>query len=241
MEFINLDAWPRETGKTQIKRLRREGKVPAVAYGHGVASRALSISPKALITAMQGPYGRNAVLQVMIGQERPFPALVCDFSVHPVTRELVHVDLLHIDLAKEVDIDVPMRCVGKPIGVVEGGVLRLVFRTLPLRCLPENIPAVIEHDVTELKQGDTAKTADLTLPEGVKVRLPADQTVIAIVAPEVEKVEEPLPGAVVPGVEGAPMVAAPGAAPAEGAAPAAPAAAAPAPAARPAKEDRKKK
>jgi large subunit ribosomal protein L25 len=237
MDFIKIDAWPRTGGKAATKELRREGRIPAVAYGHGTASRSLAISPKQLIAALQGPFGRNVVLQLTVEQEAAFPALLHDHAHHPVTRELEHVDFLHIDLSREVDVDVPLHCTGKAIGVVEGGVLNQVFRTLPLRCLPVDIPPHIEHDVTPLAQGDTVKTSQLALPTGIKVRLAPDQTVIAIVAPEAEKPEEVAPGAVaaVPGAEGAPgAVPAPGA---EGAAPAAPvAAAAPAKAASGKKE-----
>jgi large subunit ribosomal protein L25 len=239
MDFVKLEAWPRTVGKTQNIQLRKEGKIPAVAYGLGNPSRSLALAPKELITALQGPFGRNVVLQVAIGQEPAFPALVCDYSYHPLTRELEHVDLLHIDLNKAVDVDVPLRTTGKPVGVVEGGVLRQVFRTLPLHCLPKDVPAFLEVDVTALAQGDSIKTTGITVPEGVAIKLPHDQTIVAVVAPEAEKEEEVLPGAVPAegaAVEGA--VAAPGAVGAPGAAPAA--AAAPAKAA-PGKEDKKEK
>jgi large subunit ribosomal protein L25 len=237
MDFVKLEAWPRTAGKGHNTQLRREGKIPAVSYGQGVSSRSLALSPKALVAALQGPFGRNVVLEVAIGQEPPFPALVSDYSYHPLTRELQHVDLLHIDLDKPVDIDVPLRCIGKAAGVVEGGVLRQVFRTLPLRCLPSLTPAFLEYDVTEMNQGDSVKTTGINVPEGVSIRLPAEQTIIAIVAPEAEKAEEAEAGAVP--AEGA--AAAEGAAPAAGAAaPAAGAAAKAAPAKGAAAKDDKK-
>jgi large subunit ribosomal protein L25 len=232
MDFIRIDAWPRAAaGKGPAAKLRREGKIPAVAYGAGLSARSLALSPKQLAAALQGPYGRNAVLEVVVGEEKPFPALVCDAALHPVTRQLEHADLLHIDLTKPVEIAVPLICVGKAEGVTAGGVLRQVYRAVPLRCLPADIPAKIELDVTAMLQGDTAKVSDLKLPDGVTVRLAPDQTVVAIVAPEAEKVEEA-------GVEGAPK-------PEEGQAGAAPAAegaaaAAPGAAAAPAKKEKEK-
>jgi large subunit ribosomal protein L25 len=168
----------------------------------------LSILPKDLLAALRGPWGRNAVCQLQVGEEERFPALVADFTVHPVTRALLHVDFLRIDLDKPVEVDVPLVCVGKAAGVVEGGTLRQIFRTLPIRCLPAAIPMQIEHDVTSLNQLDVAKVADLTLPEGVEVRLPVEQTVIAVDT-KVEEVEEVAPGEVA--AEGAAVAAAPAA------------------------------
>lgn len=236
MEFIKLEAWPRVPGKRHNSQLRREDKVPVIAYGSGLAARPLAISPKDLDAAVRGPFGANVILQVSVGQEPPFPAIIHDHAHHPVTRALLHVDLLHIDLSKPIDIDVPLICTGKAIGIVEGGVLRQVYRQLPLRCLPSAIPQSIEYDVTLMKQGDSAKTSDLGLPPEVTARLPADQTVIAIVAPEAEKPEEGAPGVAVPvdgQVPGAPVAAA---AP-DGAAPASPTSAA---AAAPTKKESKK-
>ena len=199
-----------ERGKGPNARLRREGKIPAVSYGKGRDTKSLSISPKDLQTALRGPWGRNAVIQVQIGEDEPYPVLVADFTVHPLSRALVHVDFLQIDLDKPVDVDVPLVCIGKAAGVVEGGTLRQIFRKLPIRCLPAAMPTHIEHDVTALNQLEVAKVADLTLPEGVEVRLPAEQTVIAVDT-KVEEVEEE--AAVAEGVvaEGAAAAAAPAA------------------------------
>jgi large subunit ribosomal protein L25 len=103
-----------------------------------------------------------------------------------------------------------------------------------VRCLPDRIPVKLEADVTHLELGMHVSTQELKLPEGVSVRLPPEQTLVAVVAPEKEEVVEVVPGA--PGtapVAGAAAAVAPGAAAAGGAAPAAEAA--------PAKEDKKKK
>jgi large subunit ribosomal protein L25 len=214
MEFVKIQALPRaERGKGPAARLRREGRIPAVAYGKGRDAVALSISPKELMTALEGPFGLNVVMEIAVEQSSPFPALVSDYSYHPITRALEHVDFLQIDLDKPVDVEVPMIVTGKAAGVVTGGVLRQIFRMLPISCLPKDIPQTIEHDVTALEQGQAAKVADIKLPDGVTIRLPAEQTVISVVAPEAEPVAET--------PEGVAAVAAP----AEGAAAAAPAAA----------------
>ncbi len=191
MEFLKIEASLRtERGKSAAASLRRNGKIPAVSYGLGLPSTSLTVNPKDLTTALTGPWGRNAVLEVDVAGAEPFSALVADFSCHPVTRELLHADFLHIKLDETVDVDVPLVTTGKAAGVVEGGILRQIFWTLPVTCLPKDIPQAIEYDVTEMNQNDVRHVSDLTLPEGVTVRYPAEQTVLAVDAAVVVDEEE---------------------------------------------------
>jgi large subunit ribosomal protein L25 len=225
-------------GKGAVRRLRREGFVPAIAYGKGRPTTAISVSPKDVTSVLKTELGRNSVVELDVSGQKML-AMIRDYSVHPLARELEHVDFIEVHLDKPVDVDVPLIPRGKAVGVTTGGVLRVVYRTVPVRCLPDKIPAKLEADVTHLELGMHVATKELKLPEGVVVRLPAEQTLIAVVAPEKEEVVEAVPGAAaVPGavpVAGA-APAAPGAAPAPGA-PAAP----PSEAAVGGKEEKKKK
>jgi large subunit ribosomal protein L25 len=237
MDIIKLDSKVRnQSGKSAARRLRREGHVPAVAYGKELPSLRLAVSPKGLYDILKSKHGQNTVVELGIDGEKKITALLRDYTVHPVTRELLHADFVEIRLDKPVDVEVPFICKGKAAGVVLGGILRQVYRRLPIRCLPEQIPALIDHDVTALNLGDHVKTSDLSLPPGVTVRLPADQTVAGVVAPEKEKPEDVEAAAVPAGAPAAPG--APGAA-APAVAGGAPGTAAPAAAAAPAKEEKK--
>jgi large subunit ribosomal protein L25 len=231
MDIIKLQTQVRtESGKSAARRLRREGHVPAVAYGKELPSVRLAVAPKGLHEILKSKHGQNTVVELGLDGQRTITALLRDYTVHPVTRELLHADFVEIRLDKPVDVEVPFICKGKAAGVVLGGILRQVYRRLPIRALPEQIPALIEHDVTALNLGDHVKTSDLSLPPGVTVRLPADQTVAGVVAPEKEKPEDveaaaaPAGAAAAPGAPGAAAPAAAGGPPAAGA----PAAAAPA-------------
>ena len=237
MDIIKLDTKVRnQSGKSAARRLRREGHVPAIAYGKELASLRLAVSPRGLLDILKSKHGQNTVVELGIEGEKKITALLRDYTVHPVTRELLHADFVEIRLDQPVDVEVPFICKGKAAGVVLGGILRQVYRRLPIRSLPEQIPAFIDHDVTALNLGDHVKTSDLSLPAGVTVRLPADQTVAGIVAPEKEKPEDveatAAPAAGAAAAPGAPGVAAP-------AAGGAPGTAAPAAAAAPAKEEKK--
>lgn len=223
-------------GKTEARRLRRQGLVPAVAYGKGLPSTPVSVTPKDVTTVLKSTLGKNTIVQLEL-DGKTLLAMIRDFSLHPLRRELEHVDFIQVRLDQPVDVDVPLHPVGKAVGVTKGGVLRVVHRTVPVRCLPDRIPAKLDADVTHLELGQHVSTQDLKLPEGVIVRLLPEQTLIAVVAPEKE-VEEVAPG--LPGAAGAVPAggsvapAAPGATPAAGAA-------APAAEAAPAKDEKKKK
>jgi large subunit ribosomal protein L25 len=228
MEFATIVAEPRlETGKGPANRLRRTGKIPAVAYGRTLAATPLSVNPQELLKALQGPKGLNTVLKLAISgnQAAELLVMVREFTHHPVTRDFLHADFIQVKLEEDVDVEIPFSTYGKCAGVVAGGVLHQVYRKLPVRCRPDRIPTGISHDITNLGMGEHVKTSQLSLPEGVRARISADQTVVSIVAPERDKAEEAkTAAAAATPAAGAPAAAAP----AKGAAPAAATAAKPA-------------
>lgn len=187
----SVTANPRtETGKGAARRLRKSGQIPAVAYGKGLPATTLSVTPKDVVTVLKSERGQNTVLEVKVNGGGDLLVMIKDYTYHPVTRSLEHVDFVEVKLDQTVDVDVPLVTHGKAAGVTLGGLLRQVFRTIPVRCLPDRIPLTIETDVTELKLGDSIATKDLKLPEGVEVRLSAEQTLVSVVAPEKDRSEE---------------------------------------------------
>jgi large subunit ribosomal protein L25 len=201
------------SGKGAARRLRNTGLVPSIAYGKGLPSTPIAVRPKEVANILRSELGKNSVIELKFA-EKSLIAMIRDFSLHPIHRELIHVDFVEVKLDHAVDVEVPLFATGKPVGVAKGGVLRIVHRVVPVRCLPTEIPVKLTADVTNLELGQHIATQDLVLPAGVTVLLPATQTLIAIVAPEKE-VEEAVPAAA------AAATAAAGAAPAAaGAAPA---------------------
>lgn len=207
-----------ETGKGAARRLRNSGKIPAVAYGKGLAAKTLSVLPKDIVTVLKSERGQNTVLKVGVEGGSELLVMIKEYTYHPVTRSLEHVDFVEVKLDQPVDVDVPLVTYGKAAGVTVGGILRQVYRTIPVRVLPDQIPLKIETDVSALNLGDAIATKDLQLPAGVSVRLPAEQTLVAVVAPEKDRTEDAaaVPGAAV--AAGAAPAAAGGKAPAAAAA-----------------------
>jgi large subunit ribosomal protein L25 len=193
----------------------------------------MAVPPKQLVEVLTSERGRNTVLELNVEGGESFPVLLTEFQYHPVTRQLLHADFLRIALDTPVEVDVPFVTTGKCIGVTNGGTLHVVYRKLPVRCLPKDIPVKISVDITTLDVDGHIAVKDLPLGEGVSVRLPATQTVVAVVTEASGEAE----AAATPAAEAA--AGAKAAAPAAGAKAAAPAAAAggaKAPAAKPAKK-----
>lgn len=213
MEITKLSATKRaEQGKGPARRLRVAGKIPAIAYGKKLAATQLAVSPKELRAVLATTHGRNSVVELVVDGKDTITAMVREYAHHPVSREIIHADFIQVDLNEPVDVVVPLRVNGKAKGIVLGGIMQQVFRTLPVRCLPSKIPAVIACDVTELDLGDTFKVGQLTLPDGVKVQLSPEQTIVTVVAPEKRSEAEEAADAAKAAAKGAPGAAAPAAA-----------------------------
>ena len=202
-------------GKGGARRLRRTGVVPAVAYGRDFPATSLTVGPKEVLAILKSAHGQNTVIKMSV-TGKDVLVMIKEFTYHPVTRALEHVDFVEVKLDREVDVEIPLVFTGKPLGVTAGGIIRQVYRTLPVHCLPDRIPLKIEVDIAHLNLSEHIATQDLNLGEGVKVKLPAEQTLIAIVAPEKDRTED----AVAPAAGAAAAPAAAGAA-AKTAAPAA--------------------
>jgi len=197
----NVAATPRPSrGKGAARRLRNDGQIPAVAYGKGIAATALAVSPKDILTVLKSERGQNTVIQMKVGTEKDILVMIKDFTVHPVARTLEHVDFVEVKLDRQVDVEIPLVATGKPIGIANGGILRQVYRVVPVRCLPDRIPLKIEVDISALDLHESLHAKALPVPEGVEIRLAPEQTVVAIVAPEKDRsAEEDAAAAAVPG------------------------------------------
>ena len=227
MEFAKVSVEVRtQVGKGGSHKVRAGGKVPGVLYGQKIAPVTVSFDEKVLLKSLDKEKRRNTVLKLTVrdaGKSEEVTAMVRDAQINPLSRRLVHVDFLRVDLNEEVEVTVPLVLTGKAVGTTNGGNLHQSMHRVTIAAKPAAIPTKLEVDVTPLDIGDALHVSDLKLGDGVRVLLDAREALASVVAPKAEKVEE---AAAAP-VEGA--VPAEGAAAAGGAA--APAAGAAAPAA----------
>lgn len=191
METTTLQAEVRASrGKGPARRLRAQGKLPGVFYGPGVEPTPLTLSPKEIEKALRGERGRNVVFKVSVGGEDQL-AMVKDVTTDPVTQQLLHVDLYRVFEDRELEVEVPFHTHGRAAGVVQGGVLNVTRRSLPLRTTPARIPVSIDVDVTALALKDSIAVEDIELPEGVVCTLSPKLTLAIVLEP---RKAAPLPG-----------------------------------------------
>jgi large subunit ribosomal protein L25 len=230
MEFAKVSVDVRSRiGKGGAHKVRGEGKVPGVLYGQKREPVAVTFDEKSLLQSLDKEKRRNTVLTLDLrgdGQSEQVTAMVRDAQIDPLSRRLIHVDFLCVDLEQEVEVTVPLVLTGKAVGVTDGGNLHQSQHVVPVAAKPAAIPTKIEVDVTALKVGDALHASDLKLAQGVRILLDPRESIASVVAPKAEKVEAeaaaPVEGAVP--AEGAAAPAAGGAAPAAAGAAAAPAA-----------------
>ncbi len=191
MEAIALESTLREgRGKGPSRRLRAAGRVPAVVYGHNVESAiAVSLDPKALDKALANPKRANALFQVSL-DGASHTVMAREIQRHPVSRAILHLDLVAPDLDKAIVSAVPFETTGRSKGVVLGGRLRTPYREMKLRAKPADIPAKVTLDITEMQIGDTVYAGSIELPAGVEAVYDRDYVVAKVIKPRGKKKTE---------------------------------------------------
>ncbi|NOY77360.1 MAG: 50S ribosomal protein L25 [Calditrichaeota bacterium] len=176
----------REKGtKSQLKQLRKAGKIPAVFYSAHKDSRLITLDAKEFRHLLLA--GAN-IFDLVVGKGRKKACIVREVQVDPVTDEIVHVDLLGIKASEKVTMKVPIVLVGEAIGVKDfGGILEHQLREVEISCLPKDIPENIEIDISHLNIGDSVTIGDLKM-ENVEFLTDPEHTVASVSHPK--KVEE---------------------------------------------------
>lgn len=229
METVELVCEKREVRpKGTVRRIRRQGRIPAVIYGNASAATAVAVGAVDLTARV-----RSAASQRLIRLKSAAPELdgkhviVKEVQRTPVGGEILHVDFYEVDLNKPLRVTVPLRFTGRAAGIAEGGILQPLEREILVECLPLEIPQAIEADVTSLGIHEVLHVSALQFAGNVKPIFDSDYPVATVLPPTVA--EAPVVAAAAP-IEGAEVAAAP----AEGAAPATAASAAEGAAAPPA-------
>lgn len=171
------------TGKGGARTLRREGKVPAILYAKGETPVNLAITEKEItLEYLKGGFF-SKIVSITEGS-KTFHALPKAIQLHPVTDRVEHVDFLKVDAKSQIHVFVPVRFRNqeKSIGLKRGGVLNVVRHDLELVCTPNNIPQLIEIDVTEVNIGESIHISHVKLPEGVRSAITSRDFTIATIA-----------------------------------------------------------
>ncbi len=193
MEQETLAAQKRTTsGSRPARRMRRDGRVPAVVYGSDLETTSISVDSRELGTTLHTEAGLNALINVVVDGEDEVLTVAREIQRDPVRGDITHLDLIQVSLDIEIEAEVTIEYVGVPAGVrEEGGFVEAIETSVVLTALPTNIPASIEVDITELGIGDTLKVADLADIEGVTYTTDEDRPLVTVLLPSAEEEPEP--------------------------------------------------
>ncbi len=192
LETNVLEAQPREAGtKNDAKRVRRDGKIPAVVYGAGKDSLSISVDPRVVTRILNSESGHNTIFDLAMGGEKT-KAMIVDWQYEPIKGKLLHIDLKRIALDKVLKVSVPIFLVGEAAGVKqEGGIMEQMLREVEIECLPADIPSHIDADVSQLTFGKVLRVSDLPRSEKVKFMTDANQPVAHVTSVKEEVVATP--------------------------------------------------
>lgn len=188
MNEVNLTAHRRQdTGKQRAKKMRREGQIPAVLYGHGQPAMSIFINSAELIPLFKLASHDNVIINLELAEDKKkLKALLRQVQTEPMRNTLLHIDFQEILLTEKIRINVPIIITGEATGVKnEGGSLEQILHSVELSCLPTDIPEKIVVDVTELKLGQSLHISDIKL-EKAELHGSPTQPVVSVLAPRSE-------------------------------------------------------
>ena len=178
-EFVLPLEVDRALGSRPSRRLRREGKVPATVYGLFEEVLSVSVNYSDLRSALSTEAGSNAVLLLQYG-EGDHLALIKEMQRHPIRGDVIHVDFLRVSPDVEVQVDVPVRLVGRAEAVEEvNGIVDQDLFTLRVLAKPRSIPNELTVDISDLAVGSSVSVSDLELPDGVTCLLDGRTSVVS--------------------------------------------------------------
>jgi len=192
MEAI-LEAQPREAaGKNEARRVRRNGRLPAVLYGasgDGGAreARPIAVDPKALLKILHSDSGANTLITLKVPGEGDARVLIKEYQLDPVTHQLLHADFYRVAMDRAIQVTIPVAVKGEPKGVKQqGGILEFVRREIEIECLPGDIPEHVEIDVSELMLHQGVRVRDVATDAKWKPISDPDLMLVHIIAPKAE-------------------------------------------------------
>ena len=168
----------RTTGSASARRLRTEGKIPAILYGHGIEPQPISVDRKALRAALAHEAGLNALFALEVDGTRHL-AMARQLQRDALKRSVSHVDFVIVRRDEIVSVEVPVHLVGEALGVehADGMVEQQMFQ-LTIHAKPADIPSSIEVDITDLVIGEAIRVNDLQLPEGVTTEVDGEDPIV---------------------------------------------------------------
>ena len=180
----------REIGSSSTRRLRAQGKIPGVVYGHGSDPIPVAVVGREFQVAMSGEAGLNTLLSLEVGSNS-FLTLARDIQHHPFKNVVTHVDFLIVSADELISAEVTINLVGEPVEVQHGdGIVDQQLFTLAIKAKPADIPPSVDIDISGLTIGAALHVSDINVPRGVELETDLDATVVAGNPPRVQTATE---------------------------------------------------
>jgi large subunit ribosomal protein L25 len=179
-----------EKKKGPVGRLRKQGIIPSVIYGHNEPV-VISIDKKEFYTNFKTV--SESTIITLKSKDKSYDVLVKDFQEDIIKEEITHIDFYEIERGKLLKTHVPVHLNGTAVGVKEGGILEALTHEIEIECLPKDLPHEIALDISDLNVGDSIHISDIAEIEGVRFITPKEHVICAVIkkaAEEVEEVEE---------------------------------------------------
>lgn len=169
------------------KALRREGRIPAVLYGHkGAESVELTVDAKEAETLLKKAGVNHTPVKVKVPELNwSGTTIIREVQTHPWKNKVYHLSFFSLARQDSVQLVVPLNLVGESAGVKEGGIMDQVMTEIQVQCAPDSIPEAIEIDVSNMELGYTMHLHELVVPESVTLLDDVERTVLSIVTPAV--------------------------------------------------------
>ena len=174
--------------RSDLKKLRNTGKVPAVVYGYGTKNTSVKVDEVEFIKVIR-EVGRNGVIDLGVGS-KTIKVMVSDYQFDPLKNQITHIDFLAINMTEERTVDVPVQLVGEAVGAKEGDVVEQPLFDLQITATPENIPESIEVDITDLQINDSYSVGDIKVSGDFTIENDPEESVVTVVPPTDEPSEE---------------------------------------------------
>src|ERR1700752_701192 len=192
LETNVLEEQARKPGtKNEARRVRRDGKIPAVVYGAGKESLPISVDPRVVTRILNSEAGHNTIFDLSLNGEKT-KAMIVDWQYEPIKGRLLHIDLKRIALDKVLRVSVPIFLIGEAAGVKqEGGIMEQMLREVEVECLPADIPSHIDADVSALTFGKVLRVSELPHSDKIKFITDENQPVAHVTSVKEEVVATP--------------------------------------------------
>ena len=187
-----LEAQKREPGnKNAARRVRADGKIPAVVYGSGTKAAPVAVDPRQVLRILHSESGHNTIFDLALDSER-VKAMIVDWQFEPIKGRLLHVDLQRIAMDKKLTVTVPIVLKGEAEGVkTQGGILEQLLREIEVECLPSDIPKAIEVDISHLVFGVETRVKDVVHSGKLKILSDPEEMIAHITSVKEEVVVTP--------------------------------------------------